>query len=295
MPNPSFEDTIGCPASVDQVDSAVSWIAYRGSPDYFNSCNSGIVGVPSNIYDFQNAKTGNAYAGFYTYWIGLSNDREMIGIQLSQQLVIGQKYYVSLYASRAVNNTLSLNIANNKIGVRFSSIPYWFGNQVPIDNHSQVFTDSIISDTLNWVKISGAFTADSAYSFMSIGNHFTDSATSYLQYSSAVVAYYYIDDVCVSTDSLSCNPPVGINEIKNSEEFILFPNPFENKLNITVKRNELVELTLFDAASRKIFSQSFTNSTSINTEQLAKGIYLYEVRNKNGVIKKGKIVKPACR
>jgi hypothetical protein len=42
--------------------------------------------------------------------------------------------------------------------------------------------------------------------------------------------------------------------------------------------------------------QSFTKSTSINTEQLAKGIYLYEVRNnpdsyRDGVIKKGKVVK----
>ena len=29
---------------------------------------------------------------------------------------------------------------------------------------------------------------------------------------------------------------------------------------------------------------------AINTEHLAKGIYLYEVRSKNGVIKKGKVI-----
>lgn len=73
--------------------------------------------------------------------------------------------------------------------------------------------------------------------------------------------------------------------------FFLFPNPFTDKINITVKRNELVEVSLYDVTSRKIVNQSFTNSTSINTEQLSKGIYIYEVRNKNGVIKKGKVVK----
>ena len=46
-----------------------------------------------------------------------------------------------------------------------------------------------------------------------------------------------------------------------------------------------------DIASRKLLQQKFTNAVSLNTEQLAKGVYLYEVRNKNGVIKKGKVVK----
>ena len=35
VPNPSFEDTLRCPNAVNQVDSAVGWIAYKGSPDYF--------------------------------------------------------------------------------------------------------------------------------------------------------------------------------------------------------------------------------------------------------------------
>jgi len=53
---------------------------------------------------------------------------------------------------------------------------------------------------------------------------------------------------------------------------------------------------LLSVTSRKIFHQSFINSISINTEQLAKGIYIYEVRNKNGPdsyreVKKGKLVK----
>ena len=63
-----------------------------------------------------------------------------------------------------------------------------------------------------------------------------------------------------------------------------------------IKDNKDYEITFFDFTGRKIFTESFSNDATINTEQFAKGIYLYEVRNKNGsdndqVIGKGKIVK----
>ena len=69
------------------------------------------------------------------------------------------------------------------------------------------------------------------------------------------------------------------------------PNPVTDKLNVTVNNKELSEFILYDIASKKLLHQKFTNSTTINTGQLSKGIYIYEVKNKNGVIKKGKIIK----
>ncbi|MBK6642358.1 MAG: T9SS type A sorting domain-containing protein [Bacteroidetes bacterium] len=48
---------------------------------------------------------------------------------------------------------------------------------------------------------------------------------------------------------------------------------------------------MFDIAGREVFQEAFTSSHSINTEQLAKGTYLYELRSKNGIIKIGKVVK----
>ncbi len=69
------------------------------------------------------------------------------------------------------------------------------------------------------------------------------------------------------------------------------PNPFTNELSVATKRNEISEIILYDIASRILLRQKFINSVSLNTEQLAKGLYLYEVRSKNGVIKKGKVVK----
>jgi hypothetical protein len=69
------------------------------------------------------------------------------------------------------------------------------------------------------------------------------------------------------------------------------PNPFNDKITFTLNDNWPSEIILYDINSRKLLKQKFTSAVSINTEQLAKGIYLYEVRNKNGVIKKGKVVK----
>jgi len=84
---------------------------------------------------------------------------------------------------------------------------------------------------------------------------------------------------------------VGIDNPDSQNEVNLFPNLVTNELNIKTSSTELSEIILFDISSRKLLQQSFKHSTTVNTEQLSKGIYLYELRNKNGVIKKGKIVK----
>jgi hypothetical protein len=106
VPNWSFEDTLSCPDNLGQVDKAIGWSSYRVSPDYFNACADtispwgGSVTVPKNYFDFQYPKSGNAYVGLYTLSLGGGNVREMIGIQLSQPLTIGQEYFASFYACR---------------------------------------------------------------------------------------------------------------------------------------------------------------------------------------------------
>jgi hypothetical protein len=84
----------------------------------------------------------------------------------------------------------------------------------------------------------------------------------------------------------------SVTEQSNHLSEISFaPNPFGEKLNVRANDNTESKIILYDILSRKLLQQTFTNSTTLNTEQLAKGIYIYEVRNKNGVIKKGKVVR----
>ncbi len=81
------------------------------------------------------------------------------------------------------------------------------------------------------------------------------------------------------------------NFLHPDSNFQVFPNPVTNELHVKTNTNEPIEIILYDIASKILLHQSFVNSTSINTEQLTRGIYIYELRNKNGVIKKGKVVK----
>ena len=84
----------------------------------------------------------------------------------------------------------------------------------------------------------------------------------------------------------------GINALSdNNNKLNIYPNPIADKINIQIYNNEPSEIIIYDLSSRKLLEQTFTNTTTINTEQLAKGMYLYEVRSENGIIKKGKVIK----
>jgi len=84
----------------------------------------------------------------------------------------------------------------------------------------------------------------------------------------------------------------NIKEENNfNKSMFVFPNPINNELNISSNDKVQKEIILYDVSSKKLLQQKFTNSISLNTEGLAKGIYIYEVRDKNGSFKKGKVVK----
>jgi hypothetical protein len=104
--------------------------------------------------------------------------------------------------------------------------------------------------------------------------------------------------ICMTTDSGFAYPPgigsciVSVPEQSQTKNKItISPNPMTDELNVEVNNKEFSEFILYDIASRKLLQQKFTNSVTLNTEQLAKGIYIYEVQSKNGSYKKGKIVK----
>jgi hypothetical protein len=97
---------------------------------------------------------------------------------------------------------------------------------------------------------------------------------------------YWIIKFCDTTSTTNVSniqPPTS--------NFLIFPNPVTNQLTVITNINAQSEIIIFDITSRKLLQQQFTNSITLNTALLAKGIYLYEVRNKNGVVKKGKVVK----
>lgn len=85
---------------------------------------------------------------------------------------------------------------------------------------------------------------------------------------------------------------VGIDvSFENEDELQFFPNPFSDKINISAGSNELCELMIYDVTSKMVVHKEFTNAVTLHTSALEKGIYLFEVRSKSTIIKRGKLVK----
>ena len=209
VPNPSFEDTVQCPDGVDQVSRSDGW-ASMGSADYYQSCApiASVVSTPSNQASYQVPATGQAYCGFFN--VELTNFGEWITRGLSDTLVIGETYFISLKISFG-NNPIFINCATNNMGVLLSVDSL---TSPPINDTAHLHSTAVITDSINWTIVAGSFVADSAYKYISIGNFFSpqNTDTVMLVVNPWCRSYYYVDDVCVSTDSLTCFTETGIEE-----------------------------------------------------------------------------------
>lgn len=83
---------------------------------------------------------------------------------------------------------------------------------------------------------------------------------------------------------------VGITEVKEADIKIL-PNPFISQLTISLLSNQQTTVVLYNFIGRQVLQQTFATTTTINTEEIASGMYFYELRNERGVFKTGKVVK----
>jgi|SRR5690554_5256768 len=294
VPNPSFEDTLKCPQFYNDLDASCEyWQVFKENPDYIHSCNPIFADT-----DYPSAgkqpHTGEAYAGFITYGITTPDfAREQLGVQLTSPLIIGETYYVSFFVSMAYTSH-QLNIATNNIGALFTTYSYYDPMlEMPNLNFSHINENLIISDT-DWVKISGSFVADSAYSYMIIGNFYDDIYTDTLNLPFTVAqqrAYYCVDDVCVTTDSLyneMWQGVVSVEEVSNKTGIVCYPNPGNNFLNI--KSDVLVySIELFNYLGQSVLFMDNLNEQllTIPINQYVAGYYVLKVNlsNQNQVIK----------
>jgi hypothetical protein len=193
------------------------------------------------------------------------------------------------------------NGATDKIGVRFTNMPPptnpWLVLPSPLTNNiSQVYSSVIITDTMNWTTISGSFIADSAYNYIVIGNFFTDNFTNILTIypnssSYCYGSYYFIDDVCVSTDSSTCFLTVAVDEEDKNEKIIISPNPAIDKITITCPDNLYLSLSIFNVIGElKIKREFVKNNDEVDINSLSKGIYIIRLTGDNWTGKK-KIIK----
>ncbi|MCA1918690.1 MAG: T9SS type A sorting domain-containing protein [Flavobacterium piscis] len=99
-------------------------------------------------------------------------------------------------------------------------------------------------------------------------------------------------DICIAKLNTDFTTSVS-KHIPGRKYFRIFPNPFNDNISFQFKSDEFLELelVLFDYTSRKLIQKKFTKEVTLSTEQLSKGIYIYEIKNKDIVIDRGKIIK----
>ncbi len=289
--NPSFEIYSDCPEWPNQVANATDWSGCRQSPDYFHSCYTGpgngqSFSIPSNLAGFQVAASGQAYVGLGTY--SGFDYREFIGQELNNPLTVGTKYFCSMKVSPGFNPSQNVVLVTDKLGINFSTTVHSPSNPAPITNDSKVYTQTIISDTTSWTTIFGSFTADSVYNYIILGNFFDASQTNVIALTSSSFsdAYYYIDDVCVSTDSLFAlnyeYDHAGTNQLDNNLKFNIYPNPASSTITFVSTLDKIESITIYTNAGRKIYNEKISaKQHSIDVSSFTEGVYFAEVVDSN--------------
>lgn len=305
VPNHSFEILDSCPEALTEIVCAKYWEAYNATPDLFSPCYNGNANdgsVPKNTFGYMCPSNGQNYAGFASL-VNIPNStyQEILGVKLNTTLTIGAQYFVSFKVALAGQGGNSY--ANTKIGLKFATkkFDYSFGTITTtssiINNSATFYTNSLITDTTNWTTINGSFIADSNYTYLYLGNFFTNTNTSpVLLYGNSSTAYYYLDDICVSTNSLTCNittqtPCFGTTNIKKTLfnlNFNIYPNPTFDVIYLTDLNDQLLYYQIYNTFGDMIISD---NKLRCDISQLNSGIYNLKINLINGESTVKKIIK----
>ena len=169
----------------------------------------------------------------------------------------------------------------------FSNSTYSEFNPPPENNFAHVYTDSIITDTTNWFTIAGSFVADSTYSNIILGIFFDNNNVDTLRLfkpNCDVFAYYFIDDVCVSSDSLTCVNPVSIIEpVIDNDSFNIYPNPATDFFSINNASNQPYNLTIYNSIGQLLFEETSitNNSKKINITNFNSNLLFIKIKTEN--------------
>jgi hypothetical protein len=292
VPNGNFDIADTCPTTLDQMSRAMYWSSYCESPDYYNTCST-VSGMapPNTAFGYQQPLSGNAFAGFVTWAYSTANYREIIGAQLTSTLSIGTKYYFSFFVNFA--GTQAVSMATDNIGLKFSTVPYSKSDTARVNNFADYRETTIITDTVNWVQIKGSYVPDSVYKYIAIGNFFDDVHTDTLGTGSFNdVAYYYIDNICLSTDSTFAYT-TSIQQVNHYKDVSVYPNPCTNTLTIKSNSSFPESVELFDVIGNSCITttnNSKSTQTTLDVSSLNNGMYILKVTFQNETIQKQIIV-----
>jgi len=224
VPNYSFEDSVVCPNATNQAPLPSPWyLAQKTSVQnlFLHTCST----IPNNSVPYNGGNAGYQYprTGQGYVWSDLFfefffvNGRTYLQTKLITVLQTGKCYYGEFWVS-LVNNS---KFAINNIAMLLTDTSVKVNDGYPmgiglIPANPQVFNygNSVIQDTLNWVKISGVFVAQGGEEYITIGNFKDDiNTTKLIVYTASDginKSSYAIDDIyLIPLDSMFLQADAG--------------------------------------------------------------------------------------
>ena len=296
--NGSFEEMTDCPTHTGQW-GPVGWKRPNGlSTDYFHSCappppSNNSASVPSNVFGYQHPYEGAAYIGIVSFCTQSPETKEYIQTQLSTPLAIGVRYLVSFYACAADR----FQYAISTLGAALTVLPPpvitvgWPNGM--LDAEPQILHTPLVplTDTAKWVHISDTVLANGGERYITIGNFELTGESDTFRFNpdqppiglvATTCAYYYIDDVSVvALDTVS-----GISESEQLN-FSVYPNPSNGRFEVRASEplRQQAKLIVYDTQGRALLRQQVQkgmNTTTVNSEHLAKGVYTLRLLSDDG-------------
>jgi outer membrane protein OmpA-like peptidoglycan-associated protein len=183
------------------------WNAYTlERPDFFEMGNENPeIGIPSNIYGYQDAHSGSHYAGINAFSYDPKNFRSYLYTELAEPLEKGKMYCVKYYVSLADNSKFA--VAN--LGAFFTKREMEDDQEVKqnVYEEAQVKNNmqKVLKNTRSWEVVCNVYTALGKERYLIVGNFDADNETVYekiqppagLKEPQIQMAYYYVDDVSV--------------------------------------------------------------------------------------------------
>ncbi len=212
--NPSFENINSCPLLNTKLNWYVNdwWSMDSSSAEIFNGCATGGYGqLPSTHWGYQFPRTGNSMVNVLFMYTTAPNVRGYIQATFTQPLIKDSLYCVSYWVNlghnipgmqiKALKNVdayINDTLLNWNNGMNFNLVGFT----------PQITSPVFLTDTLNWMQVSGLYKAQGGEMHITIGNFKNANSTPiYIINQGNGNGYicYFIDDVSVSPFSLQ--PP----------------------------------------------------------------------------------------
>ena len=301
-----------CPDNVGQITRAIGWWMYSvSSADYFNVCSNNPIATIPSVWGYQIPNSGNGYLhadiltaskprNFLHDWgniLGYQQSREPLsGTFVKKLRPVPHKIEFFISATIADETALFTNAFDMLLMHEQDSVFIPVSPYISLSDVIPIYTgDTVIRDTMHWIKLSACFLPKGGERYFSIGA-FRDTSLIKLEFGSnsselLYAAQYYFDSFKVTECTDCC-----IDAFPFDDAITLVNNPSSTanpaQFTVVLHGQTTATLLLYDSAGRLVkrvlFSDLLTNYTL--DAMLAQGMYHYTFESSNGTTSNGKLL-----